>query len=164
MRTSSGQTNETRYNTNTNAETLLLCASNVNQQTSVFHDGLRSNLEAATAAPKIHVETMIPWQRFLESSYLSCFDTDTILEKATQAWLYIEAKPNIDRHTMFILGRYCVKCCTLDITLEQNTAPIGKTVSPLRKSTASVRESDILKRTVRSSRSSAYFTRTAISR
>ena len=63
---------------------------------------------------------------------------------------------------MFILGKYCVKCCTLDITLEQNTAPIGKTVSPLRKSTASARESDILKRTVRSSRSSAYFTRTAV--
>ena len=48
-----------------------------------------------------------------------------------------------------MLGRYCVKYCTLGVTLEHNAALIGKAVSPMLRS---ARESDIMKRDVRSSR------------
>ena len=35
---------------------------------------------------------------------------------------------------MFILGRYCVKCCTLGVTLELTTALTGQAVSPMSTS------------------------------
>ena len=41
-------------------------------------------------------------------------------------------------HPMFILGRYCVKCCTLGVTLELTTALTGQAVSPMSTSSIAI--------------------------